>query len=100
MLLGLRFSYLARLTHPEVSHSTFLSRRKLLDQEREFSNQNVWLASTDSNHGLRRNVGSRDQAINQIKVAEVLLVCVGIRAAVWSDIQPRQKINAGAVSWA
>jgi len=37
--------YLARLTHPEVSHSTFLSRRKLLDQEREFSNQNVWLPS-------------------------------------------------------
>ena len=45
--------YLARLTHPEVSHSTFLSRRKLLDQEREFSNQNVWLPGHNSNDDLQ-----------------------------------------------
>ena len=51
----------------------------------------------DSDHGLRRNVGSRDQAIDKIKVAEVLLVGVSIRAAVGSDIQPSQKINTGAI---
>jgi hypothetical protein len=43
-------------TATEVSHSTFLSRRKLLDQEREFSNQNVWLPSVSGIAVVSREV--------------------------------------------
>ena len=61
--------YLARLTHPEVSHSTFLSRRKLLDQEREFSNQNVWLPNHSSNQDSRNDALPEPRTSRQISFA-------------------------------
>jgi hypothetical protein len=43
------------------------------------------------------HVGGGDKTIDEIKVAEVLLVGVSIGATVRSDIQPGKKIDAGAI---